>query len=99
MDDGNHDIGKLHPEFATSSDRVYIMSGTSQAAAVVSGIAALMIQHDPYLTPDEVKRRLMETARPAVDDRGQLAYSVFQQGAGLVNAHDAVYPVWNDGFM
>ena len=52
-----------------------------------------MIQQDPYLTPDEVKYRLMNAARPAVDDQGQLAYSVFQQGAGLVNAYDAVYPV------
>ena len=33
----------------------------------------------------------MSTARPAVDAEGRLAYSVFQQGAGLVNALDAVY--------
>ena len=33
----------------------------------------------------------MAAARPAVDDDGGLAYSIFQQGAGLVNAYDAVY--------
>ena len=68
------------------------MSGTSQSAAVVSGIVALMIDQDPGLTPDEVKYRLMAAARPAVDDNGDLAYTIFQQGAGMVNAYDAVHP-------
>ena len=67
------------------------MSGTSQATAVVSGIAALMLQVNPTLTPDDVKCRIMASARPAVDDNGKLAYSIFQQGAGVVNAYDAVY--------
>ena len=68
------------------------MSGTSQSAAVVSGIVALMIDQDPGLTPDEVKYRIMAAARPAVDDNGDLAYTIFQQGAGMVNAYDAVHP-------
>ena len=33
-----------HPEFALSVDNLFIMSGTSQAAAVVSGSVALMLQ-------------------------------------------------------
>ena len=33
----------------------------------------------------------MSGARPAVNANGSLAYTVFQQGAGLVNAHDSVY--------
>jgi serine protease AprX len=37
-------------------------SGTSQAAAVVSGLAALVVAARPELTPDQVKRVL--TARP-----------------------------------
>ena len=50
-----------------SSNRIeFTMSGTSQAAAVVSGIVALMLQDDPTLTPDQVKFRLMNTARPFV---------------------------------
>jgi serine protease AprX len=37
-------------------------SGTSQAAAVVSGEAALLLQAKPNLTPDQVKQILMGTA-------------------------------------
>jgi serine protease AprX len=37
-------------------------SGTSQAAAVVSGGAALLLQQRPGLTPDDVKQALMRSA-------------------------------------
>jgi hypothetical protein len=33
----------------------------------------------------------MSSARPAQDENGDPAYSIFRQGAGLVNAYDAVY--------
>jgi serine protease AprX len=39
-------------------------SGTSQAAAVTSGLAALLIAKNPALTPDQVKRVLTSTAAP-----------------------------------
>jgi serine protease AprX len=39
-------------------------SGTSFAAAVVSGAAALMLQDHPDWTPDEVKGAILATARP-----------------------------------
>src|SRR5690606_22163331 len=38
-------------------------SGTSFAAAHVSGIAALLLQIDPDLTPEDVRRVLTETAQ------------------------------------
>jgi len=69
--------------------QLFTMSGTSQAAAVTSGVVALMLQDDPSLTPDNVKCRLLATARPAVKTNGTLAYSVFQQGGGLIHAGDA----------
>jgi serine protease AprX len=39
-------------------------SGTSQAAAVVSGAAALLVGQRPRLEPDQVKALLSSTARP-----------------------------------
>jgi subtilisin family serine protease len=38
------------------------LSGTSMASPVVSGVAALLIQQTPSITPDQVKARLMKTA-------------------------------------
>jgi hypothetical protein len=70
--------------------QLFTMSGTSQAAAVTSGVVALMLQSDPTLTPDTVKCRLIAAARPAITSSGKLAYSVFQQGSGLINAVAAV---------
>jgi len=82
-------IAVEHPEFHDGG-RYFQMSGTSQAAGVVSGVVALMLTQEPSLTPDEVKCRLMDSARPATLANGALAYSVFQQGAGVVNAADAI---------
>ena len=89
MQYGRHEVTFEHPEGALSK-REYEMSGTSQAAAVVSGTVALMLQAEPWLTPDQAKCKLMSTARPGVVGGGKFAYSVFQQGAGLINAADAV---------
>jgi subtilisin family serine protease len=82
-------IPKEHKNFH-DGDAYYYMSGTSQSAAVVSGIAALLLQAEPTLTPDQVKCKLMSGARPAAGPNGELAFSVFQQGAGLVNASAAL---------
>ncbi len=78
-----------HPEFHDGG-RYFEMSGTSQAAAVISGVVALMLTEDETLTPDQVKCRIIASAHQAVKADGSLAYSVFQQGAGVVNAKDAL---------
>lgn len=44
--------------------RFFRGSGTSQAAAVVSGSVALLLQQRPKLTPDQVKWLLIHTADP-----------------------------------
>ena len=54
-----------HPEGLVAGDatgRLFRGSGTSQAAAVVSGAAALLLQAYPDLTPDQVKAALVSTA-------------------------------------
>ncbi|HXI03183.1 MAG TPA: S8 family serine peptidase [Candidatus Saccharimonadales bacterium] len=56
--------------------RYFRMSGSSMAAAVVSGAAALMLEGDPDLTPDTIKARFMAAARRMHTD------SVFDRGAG-----------------
>ncbi|CAN5297930.1 hypothetical protein BH23ACT9_BH23ACT9_03990 [soil metagenome] len=55
-------------------------NGTSQAAAVVGGAAAVLLQERPWLTPDQVKAVLTSTATPVRGgDPGT--------GSGLVNLH------------
>jgi serine protease AprX len=78
-----------HPTYMNSGD-FFTMSGTSQSAAVVSGVAALVIAKNPWLSPDQVKCRIIASGKPAVDANGKLAYSVLQQGTGLVDADSAV---------
>ncbi|MDA0181612.1 S8 family serine peptidase [Solirubrobacter phytolaccae] len=59
-------------------------SGTSQAAAVVTGAVARLLQVRPQLKPDEIKAVLKASATPlaGVDPR--------LQGAGLINLQTAV---------
>jgi serine protease AprX len=64
---------------AVVGNRFFRGSGTSQAAAVVSGAAALLIQKYPNATPDQIKRQLMSTAVPF--DSASNIY----RGNGVVN--------------
>jgi subtilisin family serine protease len=67
-------------------DNAYrISSGTSLAAAEVSGVAALMIQRRPNLGPDAVRAILLATARTLGRDRRDERF-----GTGLVDAYQAV---------
>ncbi|MDT7538549.1 MAG: hypothetical protein QOI82_2134 [Actinomycetota bacterium] len=50
-----------HPD-ARVGTRFAKASGTSQATAVVSGQVALLLQENPALTPDQVKKQLTNTA-------------------------------------
>lgn len=58
-------------------------SGTSQAAAVVSGEVALLLQKKPNLTPDQVKRQIMSTATAFESASNQY------RGNGLTNVRAA----------
>jgi subtilisin family serine protease len=72
--------------FLPAPDQKYQMSsGTSFSAAYISGLAALMLERNPALKPNEVRAILMKTARdlgpPGRDD---------QFGAGEADAFAAV---------
>ncbi len=87
----NSYIAKSH-DANRVANQYFSMAGTSQAAGVVSGIAALMLANNGGLSPDEVKYRVMYTSFPWTNpDSGEALYSVWQQGAGRVNAPDAVF--------
>ncbi len=88
-DSGMSALVAEHPDYA-SGNNLFRMSGTSMSTAVASGVVALMLQHSPDLTPDEVKFRLMYSARQLTTGEGQLGLSPLQQGAGRIWAPAAV---------
>jgi len=59
----NSFIDANHPE-GLLGDRYFRGSGTSQAAAIMSGAAALVLQKYPSATPNQVKQLLTSTAYP-----------------------------------
>ncbi|MBF5042585.1 S8 family serine peptidase [Aggregicoccus sp. 17bor-14] len=60
------------------------ISGTSMATPHIAGVAALMLEADPTLTPDDIKGILTRTASrmPGYED--------FEVGAGYVNVYAAI---------
>ena len=72
--------GSLHD----ADEQVMYLSGTSMAAPVIAGAAALLIDTNPTLTPNMVKAILMYSAQPLK------GYNTLEQGAGMVNFDGAV---------
>jgi minor extracellular serine protease Vpr len=66
------------------------MSGTSMASPVVAGVAALLKQAKPMLTPELLKATLMNTADVLTNPDSQIPFSPLMQGSGRVNALNAV---------
>jgi len=91
MDKALQALPSQHPQYGSTDPNLFIMSGTSQAAAVTSGVVALMLQANPSLTPDQVKCRLITTTQSALNAGGYASYSIYQQGSGRINAYAAVY--------
>ncbi|MBV9959340.1 MAG: S8 family serine peptidase [Acidobacteria bacterium] len=65
------------------------ISGTSMATPFAAGVAALMLDVDPTLTPDEIKQIMIDTATRMP------GYRDFEVGAGYINAYAAVDKVFN----
>jgi serine protease AprX len=72
-----------NPSARVGASRFFKGSGSSQAAAIVSGAVATLLQQRPAMTPDQVKALLMKTAVP-LPNADPVA-----QGAGLINLHRA----------
>jgi serine protease AprX len=74
---------KLHEADVISENYKYV-DGTSFSAPIVSSIAACMLEANPDLTPQQVKRILIDTSErlPGID--------IDRQGWGVVNAGRAV---------
>jgi serine protease AprX len=51
-----------HPDRVVMDGEYFRLSGTSMAAPMVTGAAALLLQAEPGLTPDQVKYRLIHSA-------------------------------------
>jgi serine protease AprX len=78
--------------YASGGKDVYMwLSGTSMAAPVVSGAAALMLDANPGLTPAMVKSILQFTAQPlpSLSTMDPLL-AMLNQGAGCLNVDGAV---------
>ncbi|GAA1883487.1 S8 family serine peptidase [Lapillicoccus jejuensis] len=85
-------IDTAHPSGLVDGDtsgRLFRGSGTSQAAAVVSGAVALLLQAYPDLTPDQVKLALTASADPVkkASDLTTGAGALDLKGAMDVAAH------------
>lgn len=64
------------------SDRYAAVSGTSQATPMAAGTAALLLQANPRLTPDEMKSRMMRGAHLLPD------IEAIAQGTGLGDSYN-----------
>jgi Subtilase family len=76
-------VDEANPGARVGSSRFFRGSGSSQAAAIVSGAVATILEQHPELTPDQVKALLMTTSVP-LPNADPVA-----QGAGLINLHRA----------
>ncbi len=86
------------------SDYYFRLSGTSMATPMVSAAAALLLEQDPTMNPDQVKARLMRNATtefpvssdytdPNTLETFTSYYDVFTVGAGYLDIQAAINDV------
>ncbi len=84
-----------HPEGQVADDsRLFLGSGTSQSAAVVSGAAALLLQQRPHLAPDDLKHLLTSTATDMYDKARLAGNGALDLSAAMHTKTDAVEQTW-----
>jgi serine protease AprX len=81
-------ISQQHPGNRVNNN-YFRMSGTSMAAPIVSGAAAILLQSNPSLNPDQVKSRLKQTANH--DLFRWPGYNPATAGAGYLDIYAAVH--------
>ena len=83
---GNYNgvIPTQHPDNRVDNN-YFRMSGTSMSAPMVAGAAALLLEDEPNLNPDQVKYRLMTTA-----NKSWPGYAATTAGAGYLDVDAAV---------
>ncbi len=85
-------LDTLFPErvvVARNGSTYFRLTGTSMATGVVSGAAALLLERQPNLTPDQVKALLVGTTQPYGEDSGQVLPDPIADGSGLLDANAA----------
>ena len=91
-----------HITLAQNGATYFRLTGTSMATAVASGAAALILQQQPGLSPDNIKGLLVGTAQPYGGSSGVSPPDPSANGGGLIDALAAVYsgarPTANHGF-
>lgn len=71
---------------------VFLFDGTSAATPTAGAVAALALQLNPLLTPDDLKRLLTQTATPIAAPYATISAEA-SVGAGLINAQALLYAV------
>jgi serine protease AprX len=73
------------PDLPHVSNKYIAISGSSMATPLISGLTALMIQANPELTNEDIKKILMDTA-----DKYIPSAKPTDQGAGVVDPMEAI---------
>ncbi|OME53483.1 S8 family serine peptidase [Paenibacillus odorifer] len=83
-------INSTIPSWDGNYDHAFgLKNGTSMATPHVVGAVALLLSKNSDLKPNEIKALLMNNADPIFNRDGN-SYSLYQQGAGLINLEKSI---------
>ncbi|KAJ2908004.1 hypothetical protein GGI21_003320, partial [Coemansia aciculifera] len=83
--------GNIFSTFPLALGGYTSLSGTSMASPYVAGMAALILQAKAKrISVDEVRRLILESARPVIDTNSTALLSPLRQGSGLANIWDSI---------